>query len=123
MKNNGQDHDEDNSKTDITITSTPLATWLEIDSDPIPITLNLDHIIAYRPANDYQTSIWFVGQSAMDGGFLVDVEYDDLTEAIKEALQQRSMQRYMMDNGEPPDAEGVEQGYEELNSIAQRRYD
>ena len=115
--------DSDEDKTEIIITSTPLATWLEIDGDP-PITLNLDHIIAYRPASDSQTSIWLIGQSAMDGGFLVDVEYDDLTTAIHEALQQRAMQKFMMENGQPPqDAERVEQGYEELNAITQRRYD
>lgn len=37
-----------------------------------------EHITCVKKANDKQTTVWVVGQSAIDGGFLVDMPFDDV---------------------------------------------
>jgi hypothetical protein len=35
------------------------------------------HVVAMKDAGDGKTTVWTVGQSAVDGGFLVDCEYEE----------------------------------------------
>ena len=110
------DEDESGSESDspITITSTPNSIWLDMDGT----TFNLDHIAAYRSAGDGRTSIWTPGQSSIDGGFLVDVDVEDISEAIREATLQQAIQSRALDN-----SNGVDHGdtYDVLSTIALAR--
>lgn len=37
-----------------------------------------DHITRVKKANEKQTTVWVVGQSAVDGGFLIDMPFDEV---------------------------------------------
>lgn len=108
--------DDDNNESDspITITSTPHSIWLDIDGT----TFQLSHIAVYRAVGDGRTSIWTPGQSSIDGGFLVDVDVEDISEAIREATLQQAIQSRALDN-----SNGVDHGdtYDVLSTIALAR--
>lgn len=56
-------------------------TFIEIGD----IVINVEKILAYRAAGESHTIIWCDGQSATDGGFLVDIPIEGVTEALTEA--------------------------------------
>lgn len=41
-----------------------------------------DHITCIKAAGEKQTTVWVTGQSAADGGFLVDVPFDEVMDLI-----------------------------------------
>ena len=57
--------------------------WVMIGTD----FFNTNHIAVIRPVDDGddQTVIFTAGQSAVDGGFLVDVATEDVFEVVKQA--------------------------------------
>jgi hypothetical protein len=42
-----------------------------------------DHVIAVKSASKTKTNVWCTGQSAVDGGFLVDEDEDSVIERLK----------------------------------------
>ncbi len=44
------------------------------------------HISAVRRVDDDQCAVYLVGQSAIDGSFLVDRDFDDVVEEINDGL-------------------------------------
>ena len=60
--------------------------WIDIDGSKF----NTDHIACIRPVDadsdnddDDQCVIFMTGQSAMDGGFLIDLPLDEVFEAVQ----------------------------------------
>lgn len=41
-----------------------------------------EHITCIKAAGDKQTTVWVTGQSAVDGGFLVDMPFDEVMDLI-----------------------------------------
>jgi hypothetical protein len=39
-----------------------------------------EHITRVKAAGEKQTTVWVVGQSAVDGGFLIDLPFDEVIE-------------------------------------------
>lgn len=50
-------------------------------------------ITCIKQADEETTSVWLVGQSAVDGAFLVDLPFDKVMELYQEACYQRAARR------------------------------
>jgi hypothetical protein len=99
----------------ISVTVTPVSIWLDIDGTRICA----NHIAAYRPIDSDTTAIWTVGQSAIDGNFIVDASADEIDNAIQQgSLQFAAQQRAMESDNQLTDPES----FETLSVIMQNRH-
>jgi len=45
-----------------------------------------EHVVAVKKIDDGQCALFFIGQSAVDGGFLLPYSAEEVSEAINDAL-------------------------------------
>ena len=50
---------------------------------------DLDSIVAVRNNGSGQTLLWTIGQSAVDGNFLLDIPYDEVMDKLEDAEMMR----------------------------------
>lgn len=78
-------------------------------------TFNTDHIVAVRRSglNSHESIIFTVGQSAVDGGFLVRVSYEKIIKKLKDIRLGHLFEiAELLDNGYDDDDEDDEEEIE-----------